>query len=34
MMFGRPGESDHDDSICIIHRAFDSEINFVDTADV
>ena len=34
MMFGAaPGNSDHDDSIRIIHRALDAGINFVDTAD-
>lgn len=34
MMFGGRGNSDHQDSIRIIHRALDSGINFVDTADV
>jgi aryl-alcohol dehydrogenase-like predicted oxidoreductase len=34
MMFGAWGETDHDVSIGIIHRALDSGINFVDTADV
>ena len=34
MMFGAWGNSDHDDSIRIIHKALDSGINFVDTADV
>jgi aryl-alcohol dehydrogenase-like predicted oxidoreductase len=34
MMFGAWGNPDHDDSIRIIHRAFDAGINFVDTADV
>jgi aryl-alcohol dehydrogenase-like predicted oxidoreductase len=34
MMFGAMGNSDHDDSIRIIHRALDAGINFVDTADV
>jgi aryl-alcohol dehydrogenase-like predicted oxidoreductase len=34
MMFGAWGNPDHDDSIRIIHRALDSGINFVDTADV
>ncbi|MGH7048990.1 MAG: aldo/keto reductase, partial [Stellaceae bacterium] len=34
MMFGAPpGNTDHDDSIRIIHRALDAGINFVDTAD-
>jgi aryl-alcohol dehydrogenase-like predicted oxidoreductase len=34
MMFGAWGERDHDTAISIIHRALDSGINFVDTADV
>ncbi len=34
MMFGDWGNSDHDDSIGIIHRALDAGINFIDTADV
>ncbi len=34
MMFGAWGETDHDKSIQIIHRALDAGINFVDTADV
>jgi aryl-alcohol dehydrogenase-like predicted oxidoreductase len=34
MMFGAWGNTDHDDSIGIIHRALDSGINFIDTADV
>src|SRR3954453_13800706 len=34
MMFGAWGNPDHDDSIRIIHRALDTGINFVDTADV
>jgi aryl-alcohol dehydrogenase-like predicted oxidoreductase len=34
MMFGAIGNPDHDDSIRIIHRALDSGINFVDTADM
>ncbi|MFJ4923398.1 aldo/keto reductase [Streptomyces sp. NPDC088725] len=34
MMFGPRGNPDHDDSVRIIHRALDSGINFVDTADV
>ncbi len=33
MMFGAIGNPDHDDSIRIIHKAFDAGINFVDTAD-
>jgi aryl-alcohol dehydrogenase-like predicted oxidoreductase len=34
MMFGAWGNSDHDESIRIIHRALDGGINFIDTADV
>src|SRR3954454_16673389 len=34
MMFGAWGNTDHADSIRIIHRALDVGINFVDTADV
>jgi aryl-alcohol dehydrogenase-like predicted oxidoreductase len=34
MMFGAWGNTDHADSIRIIHRALDAGINFVDTADV
>ena len=34
MMFGAWGNTDHDDSVRIIHRALDAGINFVDTADV
>ena len=34
MMFGAMGNTDHNDSIRIIHRALDAGINFVDTADV
>src|SRR6186713_3202082 len=34
MMFGTWGETDHDESIRIIHAALDAGINFVDTADV
>ncbi|MFB8140896.1 aldo/keto reductase [Streptomyces parvus] len=34
MMFGARGNTDHDDSVRIIHHALDSGINFVDTADV
>jgi aryl-alcohol dehydrogenase-like predicted oxidoreductase len=33
MMFGAGRNSDHDDSIRIIHHAIDAGINFVDTAD-
>jgi aryl-alcohol dehydrogenase-like predicted oxidoreductase len=32
MMFGAWGNSDHDDSIRIIHRALDAGINVIDTA--
>jgi len=34
MMFGQWGETDHGESVRIIHRALDAGINFVDTADV
>src|SRR4249920_3863615 len=34
MMFGAWGNSDHDDSIRVIHAALDAGVNFVDTADV
>src|SRR5918911_1966218 len=34
MMFGAWGNTDHDDSVRIIHAALDGGINFVDTADV
>src|SRR3954465_8600513 len=34
MMFGAWGNTDHDDSIRIIHRALDAGINFLDSADV
>ncbi len=34
MMFGQMGNTDHADSIRIIHRALDGGINFVDTAAV
>ncbi|MFE4214669.1 aldo/keto reductase [Streptomyces sp. NPDC056844] len=33
MMFGAVGNPDHDDSVRIIHKALDSGVNFVDTAD-
>ena len=33
MMFGGIANSDHDDCIRIIHKALDSGINFIDTAD-
>ncbi len=34
MMFGDWGNTDHDESIRIIHAALDGGINFIDTADV
>jgi aryl-alcohol dehydrogenase-like predicted oxidoreductase len=34
MMFGEWGNTDHEDSIRIIHRALDAGINFIDTADI
>jgi aryl-alcohol dehydrogenase-like predicted oxidoreductase len=34
MMFGDWGNTDHDDSVRIIHSALDAGINFIDTADV
>jgi aryl-alcohol dehydrogenase-like predicted oxidoreductase len=34
MMFGRWGNTSHDEGIGIIHRALDAGINFIDTADV
>jgi aryl-alcohol dehydrogenase-like predicted oxidoreductase len=34
MMFGAMGNSDHDESVRMIHAALDAGINFVDTADV
>jgi aryl-alcohol dehydrogenase-like predicted oxidoreductase len=34
MMFGAWGEADHAASSAIIHKALDSGINFIDTADV
>lgn len=34
MMFGGIGNADHDDSIRIIHKALDTGINFIDTADM
>jgi aryl-alcohol dehydrogenase-like predicted oxidoreductase len=33
MMFGAIGNTDHEDSIRIIHKAIDAGINFIDTAD-
>jgi aryl-alcohol dehydrogenase-like predicted oxidoreductase len=34
MMFGRMGNTDHDDCVRVIHRALDAGVNFIDTADV
>ena len=34
MMFGQWGNTDHEDSVRIIHRALDAGVNFIDTADV
>jgi aryl-alcohol dehydrogenase-like predicted oxidoreductase len=34
MMFGAWGNTDHGESVRIIHRALDAGINFIDTADV
>src|SRR5690348_13239196 len=34
MMFGDWGNTDHDDSVRIIHAALDAGINFIDTADI
>jgi aryl-alcohol dehydrogenase-like predicted oxidoreductase len=34
MMFGAWGNTDHQDSIRIIHHALDAGVNFIDTADV
>src|SRR5213083_1324476 len=34
MMFGAWGNTDHADSVRIIHAALDGGINFIDTADV
>ena len=33
MMFGAFGNTDHDESIRMIHKALDAGINFIDTAD-
>src|ERR1700716_1410274 len=33
MMFGAMGNTDHDESVRMIHTALDAGINFVDTAD-
>jgi hypothetical protein len=34
MMFGGRGNADHADCVRVIHKALDSGINFIDTADV
>jgi aryl-alcohol dehydrogenase-like predicted oxidoreductase len=34
MMFGDWGTKDHEESVRVIHGAFDAGINFIDTADV
>ncbi|MEU4197622.1 aldo/keto reductase [Kribbella sp. NPDC026611] len=34
MMFGAVGNQDHDESIRIIHKALDTGINLIDTADI
>jgi aryl-alcohol dehydrogenase-like predicted oxidoreductase len=34
MMFGAWSDTDHDDSIRIVHDALDAGVNFIDTADV
>lgn len=34
MMFGSMGNTDHDESVRMIHAALDAGVNFVDTADV
>lgn len=34
MMFGAIGNSDHEESIRVIHRALDAGINLIDTADM
>src|SRR4026209_2862104 len=34
MMFGAWGNTDHDESISMIHRALDAGVTFIDTADV
>jgi aryl-alcohol dehydrogenase-like predicted oxidoreductase len=33
MMFGAFGNTDHDESVQIVHKALDAGINFIDTAD-
>jgi aryl-alcohol dehydrogenase-like predicted oxidoreductase len=34
MMFGEWGNTDHEESVRVIHRALDAGLNFIDTADV
>src|SRR5262245_4819639 len=34
MMFGAMGNTDHDESIRMIHTALDAGVNLIDTADV
>ena len=34
MMFGAMGNTDHDESVRMIHTALDAGINFIDTADI
>ena len=34
MMFGAMGNTDHDESVRMVHRALDAGVNLVDTADV
>ena len=34
MMFGKGGNPDHDECIRMVHKALDTGINFIDTADV
>jgi aryl-alcohol dehydrogenase-like predicted oxidoreductase len=34
MMLGASGNTDHDESVRMIHKALDAGVNFVDTADV
>ena len=34
MMFGAWGNPDHDESVAVIRRALDADLNFIDTADV
>ena len=34
MMFGQMGNTDHDDSVAIVHAALDAGVTMIDTADV